>query len=179
MNEIKSYMESLPSKFTIKEMGKDDTSYERFTLNKITGLIQDQDKFLYIHSKGVSKNNTNITMWNNNVYLWRSFMEYFLIKRYKECLEKLKTHDIVSVLYRTDQIGPHYSGNFWWSTGAYYRRLTGEHRIGDQYNDTESYLFKANPKYAVNDEGKVPESYCLYGNPLFPNMYMNGEIKIK
>lgn len=179
INHIKAFIETLPSKFTIKEIGKDDTSYERFTLDKIAQLVGDEDKFLYIHSKGVSRTGTDINMWNNNIYLWRSYIEYFLIKRYKDCLEKLKDHDIVSVLYRTRQIGPHYSGNFWWSTGAYYKRLTSAHKIGDDYSDTEAYLFKGGPKHAVNDDGKVPEDYCLYGNPLYPKMYMNGEIKVE
>ena len=178
INDISAFINTLPSKFIVKDIGKDDTSYERFTLNKITELIGDEDRFLYIHSKGVSKANTSVTTWNNNIYLWRSFMEYFLIKRYKDCLEKLKTHDIVSVLYKTVMIGPHYSGNFWWSTGAYYRRLTSAHKIGDQYYDTEAYIFKGSPKHAVCDDGKVPEM-CLYNNPIYPKMYMDGAITIK
>jgi hypothetical protein len=38
----------------------------------------------------------------------------------------------------------HFSGNFWWTTGAYFTSLP--EKIGDEYWDPELYIGKGNPK---------------------------------
>lgn len=59
INDIKKLVQKSGSKFIIADIGINDKSYERFTLLKIHNYINDNDKFLYIHSKGVSKNDNN------------------------------------------------------------------------------------------------------------------------
>ncbi|NBV77684.1 hypothetical protein EBR66_05990 [bacterium] len=168
---IQAYIQTLPKKFIVADVGVDDTSYERFTLNRISKYLKDSDKFLYIHSKGVSRVGQADRL-SSIIYLWRTFMEYFLIAHFRECLEKLQTYDIVGAAYKTEKIGPHYSGNFWWSTGAYFKRLYATTPIGSSYHDPESYIFKASPKaYAI--DGDLIKNNPMYNNELLPKYYMD------
>ena len=165
---VKAYIEGLPDKFIVKDVGVNDKSYERFTLTKISENIQENDKFLYFHTKGVSQSDP---LKIENIRLWRDYMEYNLINRHMECIDNLKTNDTVGVAYMDMWIGPHFSGNFWWSTGAYYKRLTGSHQIGPDYYDVEKYIFAANPKYFVIDN-TVSGNTDLYSTKILPEQYM-------
>jgi hypothetical protein len=176
IDPVKSFLESLPAKCEVKEVGVDDTTYERFTLNKIRGLVHPNDKFLYLHSKGVTRSPEN-KKEAENVYYWRNYMEYYLIKNYAKCLEKLSNHDVVGVAYKDIMIGPHFSGNFWWSTGAYFHKLTGEHKIGDFYTDTEAFLFKGTPNASKIDKEVIPNETFLYFSPVYPKSYMGKPIE--
>jgi hypothetical protein len=166
---VKEYIEALPDKFIVKDVGVNDKSYERFTLTKIAGLVGENDKFLYIHTKGVSNSDTAKL---ENIQLWRNYMEYELIKRHRECIDKLDTNDLVGVAYMDMWIGPHFSGNFWWSTGAYYKRLAGSHQIGSDYYDVEKYIFAANPTYFVMDN-TVSGNTDLYKTKVLPKQYIH------
>lgn len=165
---VKAHIEGLPDKFIVKDIGVNDKSYERFTLTKIAENIEDKDKFLYFHSKGVSQSDPAKV---ENIRLWRDYMEYQLIKRHVECIDKLNTNDIVGVAYMDMWIGPHFSGNFWWSTGAYYKRLVGSHQIGPDYYDVEKYIFAANPTYFVIDN-TVSGNTDLYSTKILPEQYI-------
>jgi hypothetical protein len=167
IDTVSKYISTLSAKFIIKATGVDDMSYERFTLNKITETIQENDKFLYIHTKGVASLHPSK---NDNIILWRKYMQYQLIERFQECLDGLDTYDVVGVAYATRLIGPHFSGNFWWSTGSYYRKLNKSVKIGDDYFEPESYLFKNNPKYLILDH-TVPLNTDIYNMPIYPHTY--------
>jgi hypothetical protein len=169
ITQVKSYIEALPDKFIIKDVGVDDKTYERFTLTKIAGIVGDNDKFLYMHSKGVTQKDPAKL---ENIRLWRDYMEYQLIKRYRECIDNLNTNDIVGVAYMDMWIGPHFSGNFWWSTGAYYKRLVGSHQIGPDYYDVEKYIFAGNPKYHVIDT-TISGNTDLYSVKVLPKQYIH------
>jgi hypothetical protein len=172
---IKAYIETLGKKFVVGDIGVGDTTYERFTLTRIRKMIHDKklhdaDRFLYIHSKGVSRSHENgVTL--ECIYLWRTYMEYNLIARYKECMKLLNNCDIVGVAYKDIFIGPHYHGNFWWSTVSYFKKLP--ERIGDMYNDPEAYLFKANPRFCKMDGAAIPNEAFLYTIPQYPNKYID------
>jgi len=173
---VKAFLESLPAaKLEIKE-GVDDSTFERFTLNSIKDKVHANDKFLYLHSKGVTRSPANRAE-SENVYYWRNFMEYYLIKNFQKCLDKLANHDVVGVAYKEIMIGPHFSGNFWWSTGAYFHKLTAAHKIGDFYTDTEAYLFKAKPNAYKIDKEMVPNDTFLYFTPMYPKNYMDKVIE--
>jgi hypothetical protein len=168
---IKELIALYGSKCKLIAEGPGDTSYERFTLQKIHEFIKPEDKFLYIHSKGVTvKKNLP-----EAVYWWRTYMEYNLFTRVTECIEILNTHDIVGVAYSTHHIGPHFSGNFWWSTGKYYLSLNPV--IGTDYYDPEAYIFTGNPKYKDIDDGRfsnIPagKDLNLYENIIYPKLYL-------
>ena len=169
---IKSLLSTYSSKFQVVAEGPGDTTYERFTLLKIKNYIKSEDKFLYIHTKGISS-----TKSVDSIYWWRNYMEYFLIANGLECISLLNKYDIVGVAFSTFIIGPHYSGNFWWSTGKYYLSLPSE--IGPAYNDTESYIFIKNPKYKVLDDKRfnnIPagSDLNLYENTIYYKEYLDG-----
>jgi len=151
IERIKELLRQHGSKFKVEKVGKGDTTFERFTLYEIPKYITPEDQFLYIHSKGVSDRHAA----TDNVYWWRSWMEYNLIYRFRACLEALETHNLVGVGYTTKMIGPHYSGNFWWTKGSYYMTLPKE--IGSGYTDPENYIFKGkDPTHIDIDKGRTP-----------------------
>ena len=172
IDQISSYIETLPVKFKIQKKGVDDKSYERLTLNSIKDLVTDADKFLYLHTKGVTRTHEKGRA-AECVTLWRNYMEYYLIALHKKCLAKLADHDVVGSLFMDYKIGPHFSGNFWWSTGKYFRRLMNTVNIGDQYYEPESYIFKGNPKAYDMDKKSMGNGFCLYSNPVFPRLYVD------
>lgn len=152
------FLKESGKKFVIEDKGPNDTSFERFTLSKIPRYVTDADRFLYLHTKGVSEKHAD----NENVYWWRTWMEFNLIQRYEYCLEMLKYHDIVGVGYTTKMIGPHFSGNFWWSKGSYYKTLPrkddGSLNIGDGYLEPENFIFKGKDPHHIDvDEGRSPD----------------------
>jgi len=153
ITECSNYIKQCGSKFSIEDIGIDDKTYERFTLLKIKKYIKSNDKFLYLHSKGVTKQN------NQYVTDWRNVMEYFLIFKHQECLKELDTHDTVGINY----INNHYSGNFWWSKGLYYMTLADN--IPDYYVAPEMYICTGNPK------AKNLFSTKLEGHGHYKNLY--------
>jgi len=71
----------------------------------------------YLHLKGLSR------LGNQNVTDWRHFMEYHMIDRWKECVEKLENgYDLVGTNI-IEQPWLHSSGNFWWSKSSYIKTL--------------------------------------------------------
>lgn len=160
INVCKELINHYGKKFIIQDIGINDKSYERFTLYRIKPLINDNDKILYIHSKGVTKPDNKI------VYLWRTHMEYFLIKKCDECIKYLDNYDVVGVEYSPTK---QFSGNFWWSTGKYYLSLPDS--IGNEYVGPEKYLFLNNPKYIeLNASGNI---FNIYGKAYYPFNYID------
>lgn len=105
---------------------------ERFTLNVIASIVKSDDKFLYIHSKGVTRAS------NIKVRMWREFMEFQLMTRADECLQALDIVDCAGCNYRfwdhtiahssediypREERGRHFSGNMWWCTGRHWLNL--------------------------------------------------------
>jgi hypothetical protein len=162
----KDYIKECGNKFTIEDIGINDTSYERFTLLKIKNYLQPNTKFLYLHTKG-------ITQTNSNVENWRYLMEYFLIGKWRDCIQELNNHDTVGV----NKLGPkkdwhteHYSGNFWWATSDYFNKLPDE--IGDEYTDPEYYICLKNPKASeIFNSNYGPRRH--YDEPFPLNKYLD------
>lgn len=104
--------------------------YETFAMLHIeaTALV-DPLPVLYFHTKGVSEPQDL-----GRVY-WRRCMEEFVVRRWRQNLGYLATHDAVGCNYldSTDYRGHHFSGNFWIATAAWLRGLpdfAGYHRSG-------------------------------------------------
>ncbi len=111
-----------------------DASFERLTLLRMHDIVQPEDAVLYMHSKGVTKPR------DAGVRDWRALMEYFLIGHCQSCLDALARADVVGVNFRHSP-APHFSGNFWWATGAHILRLP--RAIGDGYFDPEFWVLSA------------------------------------
>jgi len=175
---VKELLNNTGKKFEITKEGPGDKSYERFTLLDIPKHIKPEDKLLYIHSKGVSEvgHFTGKTPEYDKIFWWRTWMEFYLIKNFEKCLEALKSHDIVGVNYSTYLIGPHFSGNFWWTTGKYY--LTLPPTIGTHYNDPEKYIFSAKGSHKDMDTSRIGsdpsiDSGHLYKTPYYSSKYID------
>ena len=135
VNICHEYVKRCGKKFSVEAIDTNDKTYERFTLLKIKKYIKPNDKFLYLHSKGITKQN------NQYVTDWRNVMEYFLIYKFNECLKELDNYDTVGI----NHIDPvHYSGNFWWTKGSYYMTLSDS--IPDYYIAPENHICTKNPK---------------------------------
>jgi hypothetical protein len=103
---------------------KEKNIYEGLTLQHLYNFSFTNDcPILYFHSKGMSHPIQNKKYFpNKNSYDWRSLMQYFCIKKYKDCLTYLKEYDIVGVNWTTHPV-MHFSGNFWWANSSYIRTL--------------------------------------------------------
>jgi hypothetical protein len=78
------------------------------------------DYILFFHTKGI----THLTEATED---WRKYMEYFVLKRWKDCVQKLdEGYDCCGVLWNTDTpigIWPHFSGAFFWAKASYINTL--------------------------------------------------------
>ena len=128
-------------KFKVSKTGFRDGTYERFTLNHMKDNIKEDGLYLYLHSKGVTKST------NENIKDWRRCMEFLLIKNAKKCIEKLNEgYDTVGIMKHPWAPHPHYSGNFWWASGIYLKKLFIEKQIMGDYTGPEMFVLSNNPK---------------------------------
>ena len=107
-------------KIQVIEYSKNIYSFELETINLIRTFSENQEcDVLYLHTKGITHNHTNIKDWV-------TMMLYFLVEKTEECVEKLKEYDTVGCnlyLYYPRGCRSHYSGNFWWAKTSYLRTL--------------------------------------------------------
>lgn len=150
------------SKFRIEQTAVGDRTYERFTLERIHTYVQPEDKLLYLHTKGVTKP-TSLP-----VNLWRTYMEFFLLRRHKECLEALDTHDAVGLNWHVAP-QPHFSGNMWWCTGAYFLSLP--RTIGPGFCDPEFFIGLNKPRCKVLMDSIINH----YHEPFFFSQYVDSK----
>lgn len=77
---------------------------------------------LYVHTKGVSRTGPSIDDW-------RACMLYWMVERWRECVDKLlKGHDVVGYT-RCDRPLPHFQGNYWWARSSYIRTLGDPRKV--------------------------------------------------
>lgn len=152
IQSVNTVIQTFGRKFVIAAVGPEDTTYERFTLLRMLTMIQPDDKVLYFHSKGITK------MGHPFVQHWRTFLEYMAFTKHKEALELLDSHDTVGVNYNSLP-KPHFSGNFWWATGAYLLKLPKQ--IDSDYWAPEFWIGSGQPKYFELYSSKINH----YHNP--------------
>ena len=90
---------------------------------------------LYLHTKGVRHNNTNI-----NITDWTKYLSYFNIYKHDICISELSNYDAVGVNLQ-DESRFHYAGNFWWSKTHYIKKLSLPIQI--EYSSPELWLTKS------------------------------------
>jgi len=99
----------------------------------------------YLHTKGASLAGTPRQRGAN---AWRAYMEYFTLERWQDCAAILRDHDTCGVELQSSD--SHYSGNFWWATSDYLRKLPDADRYWDENRGNriaaEFYLCLARPK---------------------------------
>lgn len=110
-------------------------------------------KVLYFHMKGLS----HASMTGES---WRLMMEYFVIDKWKTCVEYLEEYDAVGSNLKF--LGPtawgdgkqtweragtqHFVGNFWWANAAYINQLDDSFLESNFRLDREFWIGSANGK---------------------------------
>jgi hypothetical protein len=129
----------LPEKFEIIHSSADAACYERKILSYMHDFCSKNTNNVavwYIHSKGINHSYNGLF---NNVTSWRKYMEYFVLGRHSQCLEKLIDNNTCGVNFQNVQgTRYHYSGNFWWANSFYIKTLPMN--IGPNYCDPEFWL---------------------------------------
>lgn len=133
---------------------EDVRDYEFPTLARAWKTAQDSEEpFLcyYLHTKGAS---LAATSQQKGADAWRRYMEYFSLEKWKDCAAILGEYDTCGVELQLED--SHYSGNFWWATSDYLKKLPDASQYWGQHKDdrlaAEFYLCLAHPKaYCFND----------------------------
>jgi len=104
----------------------DENFYEYPTLQKLYKFIKkiDENSYIfYFHLKGVwSSKDTNRN--KKAIKSWRKCLEYFNIEKWNDCITKLdEGYEVVGALYNYNETEPLFSGNFWWTTSNYIKKL--------------------------------------------------------
>ncbi len=134
-----------------KAIVKTNTNWkeETDTLVSLKNFAQENPdyKILYFHTKGSSKE----TLQSQS---WRLMMEYFVIDRWKECVDYLNDYDCVGQTWlilgdtiwgngettpNTDNVG-HYPGNFWWANASHINRLNDKYLESNYRLDREFWI---------------------------------------
>lgn len=95
---------------------ENDGRYEYPALEIIQSLPSDC-RVLYLHTKGVTR------IENTQMDDWRNLMEYYCVERWSDAIWALNQgYDTYGVNWHSSPFG-HYSGNFWWASTDYIKRL--------------------------------------------------------
>jgi hypothetical protein len=141
-------------------------NYEKPGIDKVRelGNAHPDLKILYFHTKGVSNDYTNNETRRRGVTGWRLCMEYFLIDKWEECLEKLDTFDNVGVTC----VHGWFWGNFWWSQSKHI--VKKPEAVGDRWA-YEAWLNQGTPE-ATNYEFYHHEFWPYLSD--FPSYFYDG-----
>lgn len=129
------YITKISKKIIIYNFHNDVSQYERSCLHSLKEWsLYNNSIVLYIHSKGVTRPNTDTISYNDNVWSWRKMMEFFLIEHHDICINKILEgfdvigcnlvdhgYDVPSIDNESHRM--HFSGNFWWSHTNHIRKL--------------------------------------------------------
>jgi hypothetical protein len=100
----------------VRNVCSDVSLFEFPTIEMMRGFAASADcAVLYLHTKGV----TNPSPQSDD---WRACMLYWMVTRWRECVERLRDHDAVGINV-IDTPLLHFQGNFWWATTAHIRKL--------------------------------------------------------
>lgn len=104
-----------------------------------------EDYILFFHTKGITHNNKAITDW-------RHYMEYFVLDRWRDCIQKLdEGYDCCGVLWNTDTpigLHPHFSGAFYWAKASYINTLDHSF-IDSEWRYNMEFWIGSNPNVKV------------------------------
>lgn len=162
----------LPAPFVVRFQSNDLGLYESKILNLMREdcikMTPDESKNVhiwYIHSKGISTKHQN-PRTHLKIRDWRRLMEYFVITNWRDCVKTLENgFDTAGINYHLSP-SPHYSGNFWWSTADYIKKLP-ELPIPCNYKYPEFWITRANAKAHCFFESHVNHYISRYPLPDF------------
>lgn len=120
-----------PSRFEVPTLRHLHT----FASRVVTAIHYDGDpeqdvQILYLHTKGVTYQDRHPVMTD-----WANLMLYFMVEEHRRCFHLLASGEFDTVGTNCDPDLPtHYSGNMWWATASYIRRLVNaeSYRVNEQ-----------------------------------------------
>ena len=168
----------------------DKNFYEYPTIQFLQGFANFENQnfyVLYFHLKGVwsQKGKGNPVA----IKSWRKCLEYFTIERWEDCIEKLdEGYEVVGALYNYNEKEPLFSGNFWWTTTNYIKKLPRLEYIreNDPYKDLpdndmgwcrvecEKWINKIPNKFY---NFYIPKDYGFYFIPLEEKDYRKSDLE--
>jgi hypothetical protein len=105
--------------------GRDLALYEFPAIEMVQEIARHSPEanILYMHNKGVTHYGK---VTEKPSRLWRRYMEYFAIDRWKDCIEALKTSNAcgVDLALSAHSHLPFFGGNIWWGRGDYLATCT-------------------------------------------------------
>lgn len=141
-----TYFKNISEKIVVINYSLDITLFECATIKQIITFakLHDNYKILYLHTKGVSHEKT---IYLKHIESWTNFMLYCLVDNGENCIKLLNKYDTVGCNFRKDDgvNKKHYSGNFWWATAAYIKKLKCMD-FKEKY-DAEFFILSQNPNY--------------------------------
>lgn len=173
----------------IIDVSIDETKYEGLTLEKLyeeTHINEDLEAVAYMHTKGISHMCGVRDHYSDRkfraVNSWRHQLEWGILDRWKEAVDKLKHYQVSGTNYCIDP-WPHMSGNFWWARADYIRTLM--HPTKDSFNrdsrdfgpiermNYEKWIGLNNPKcfsfynapFSYDHKGMIPDVKPKPGEP--------------
>lgn len=148
------------------------SNYERpALLHMQQSSLNENCNYWYVHTKGLRWFNTER---ETNVIDWIKLMLYWNITAWKQAILHLDNFQVYGCNFTTEPV-PHFSGNFWWATSEYVKKL--QNTISNGYNDPEFWLFSKNPLYK-NVFSSGLEGMGHYFNPYKLYSSMNSMIVI-
>lgn len=135
--------------------------YEDFTLNLLYEATQSMDPMtpiLYLHTKGVTRGT------DQKIKLWRDYLLHYTVRKWRTCVEALKTHDIVSVYFRPKPY-PHFSGNMWWSLAGHIKSCVPLTTLRETLKD--SPYFYNTPEFWATFKLDPSRLLSLHQTPLY------------
>jgi hypothetical protein len=139
---------NIPEKAVVYYNQKENWGSEKETLLCLRNFCKENldYKIFYFHTKGVSKNSINVNSW-------RLMLEYFVIDKWKQCVEYLNIYDCVGPemnivgptlwsdgsLTKNDAI-PFFAGNFWWANSSYINTIKDRYLISDCRLEKERWI---------------------------------------
>jgi len=130
-NELISILNRL-NNFEIILNSQEDSTGEGQTIKemkKFCDTLTSNLKILYFHTKGISQQNSEREIPVNE---WRKMMEFFLIEKWDNCIQKLdEGYDCCGVNYQNHaakingemKLIKIFNGNFFWTNSDYIKRI--------------------------------------------------------
>lgn len=116
--------------------------YERPTLLHMRNAASEDPldtKYFYLHTKGIRWFGTPTESF---VVDWIKLLLYWNVEKWVNAADSLNKYDTYGCNYESGKkYHPHYSGNFFWTTGHHLKTLPST--IGPEYNDPEFWLCSA------------------------------------
>lgn len=123
MNFLLDPLKEISPKIIIRLANSNAAKWEWPTINLIhqdcLSSGEQVDYIGYSHLKGLSRSNLS----DQKAVDWRHYLSYWTIERWKDNLDCLDRGAETVGINWMNEPWPHYSGNFWWSTNQYIKKL--------------------------------------------------------